>query len=269
MTSGVAHPYTPTGYQMIDSVEIRNFRSFEAAALMDCRRLNVVIGENGSGKTALLEAIFLAAGPSPEIALRTRSWRGFEGGQLTGTEEQVERALWADLFHKFDTKASSKVSLTGVREHTRSVEISFTEGYGPAYRLNRKARRAGFAVSEIPPQVEFKWVVPDREPIIVNPILEDGRLKIGRVPESYVKSAFFPANRTYSGVETANRFSTLSRTFKEKSFIEMFNRHFPNILDLSVEVSAGAAMLFAKVANLPEKIPLRAPRTIAFLLRDR
>ena len=48
---------------MIRSVQIRNFRSFDAATLQDCRRINVIVGENGSGKTALLQAIFLAAGP--------------------------------------------------------------------------------------------------------------------------------------------------------------------------------------------------------------
>jgi recombinational DNA repair ATPase RecF len=68
--------YQSTGYQMIETIKIRNFRSYDDVEIKDARRINVIVGENGSGKTALLEALFLAMGPSPEIALRTRLWRG-------------------------------------------------------------------------------------------------------------------------------------------------------------------------------------------------
>ncbi len=216
----------------------------------------MIVGENGSGKTALLEGIFLAAGPSPEIALRTRSWRGYEQERFQGTDEQVEEALWADLFHKFDMKASAEIALQGDTDHNRSVEITFSEGTATDFKLNRRARRAGLLVKDVPPQVEFTWTVPNHEPFSINPVLEDGRLKVGKVPRSHVKAHFFAANRTFSGLETANRFSMLSRTKKSDAFVEMFCRHFPNILDLSVEVSAGAAMLFAEVKDVPEKIPL-------------
>jgi len=42
---------------MIEAVELRNFRSFEKADLSDCTRINIVVGDNGSGKTALLEGL--------------------------------------------------------------------------------------------------------------------------------------------------------------------------------------------------------------------
>src|SRR5690348_922388 len=119
--------YVSTGYKMIKSISIRNFRSFEAATINGCSRINIIVGENGSGKTALLESIFLAAGPSPEIALRTRAWRGLEGQRLTGTNEQIDRALWADLFHKFDTDQSASVSLHGDKDHNRSIIMTFNE----------------------------------------------------------------------------------------------------------------------------------------------
>ena len=60
--------YCASGYQMVDSVNIRNFRSFSDVKIDGCRRINIIVGENGSGKTALLEALFLAAGVSPELA---------------------------------------------------------------------------------------------------------------------------------------------------------------------------------------------------------
>ena len=115
--------YRASGYQMVDSVSIQNFRSFNDVKIDNCRRINIIVGENGSGKTALLEALFLAAGVSPELAMRTRTWRGFDGGMMSGSHEDLHQALWADLFHKFQTSKSALVSLKGSTEHTRSVVV--------------------------------------------------------------------------------------------------------------------------------------------------
>jgi predicted ATPase len=58
------------GYLMAKTIDIKNFRAFSNVTLPDCRRVNIVVGENGSGKTALLEALFLTVGGNPEVALR-------------------------------------------------------------------------------------------------------------------------------------------------------------------------------------------------------
>jgi hypothetical protein len=47
------------GYRMIDTIEIKNFRCFDRANLEDLKTVNLVVGRNGSGKTAFLEALFL------------------------------------------------------------------------------------------------------------------------------------------------------------------------------------------------------------------
>jgi AAA15 family ATPase/GTPase len=58
MNPSLACPFIPSGDLMIETVELLNFRAFGEAKLLDCRRINVVVGENGSGKTALLEGMF-------------------------------------------------------------------------------------------------------------------------------------------------------------------------------------------------------------------
>jgi hypothetical protein len=72
----------------------------------------------------------------------------------------------------------------------------------------------------------------------------------------HVKASFFAANRVAPGAEVSNRFSQLSRTFEANKFIGRFQKLYPRIRDLSVEVTAGAPMLFAAVEGIPEKIPL-------------
>src|SRR5437870_11860824 len=86
------------GYHMIRSIDIHNFRCFKHLQLQNCRRFNVIVGDNGVGKTALLEAIFLALGSSPHIALRYRQQRGIDG-RFGGSRFAIEEAMWRDLFY--------------------------------------------------------------------------------------------------------------------------------------------------------------------------
>jgi hypothetical protein len=247
--------YRPTGFQMIETVELRNFRSFGKADLKDCARINIVVGDNGSGKTALLEGIFLAAGPSPEIALRTRSWRGYDPERLRGTPDQVDKALWADLFHKFDWKKSASVSLRGSGDHNRSVKITYSDRKLALIAPNRKQRRAGVTPDEKPP-IEFRWTVPGKNDVVINPRILDGQVQLPPISETLVVASFFAANRTYSSLETAQRFSDLRQTFEDEKFANLFKEQFKNVLDLSIGVSAGTPMLFGHISDLPERIPI-------------
>lgn len=250
-----AHLYQPTGSLMINEIEIKNFRGFSQASVSDCRRINILVGDNGSGKTALLEGAFLAAGPSPEIALRARQWRGFQGSRFEGTEEEIEHALWADLFHNFETSKIAHIALRGTKPHTRSVSIEYDEK-----RVNQNVNR-GF-VGLLPYQnqspVKFTWTaaLPKRFHFSSSPFIFEGQIRAPSGPTSQVRATFFAANHTYPANEVANRFSKLSRTYEDKKFIEAFGHQFNNIIDLSVEVSAGAAMLFARVKGVSEKVPV-------------
>ena len=51
---------------MIQTIHIKNFKSIQDLKL-DIGRFNVIIGENGSGKTNFLEAIAMAAAASIQL----------------------------------------------------------------------------------------------------------------------------------------------------------------------------------------------------------
>ena len=53
---------------MYTSFSIKNFRCFENMTIEPLARVNLICGENNTGKTALLEALWLHSGPNaPEI----------------------------------------------------------------------------------------------------------------------------------------------------------------------------------------------------------
>jgi recombinational DNA repair ATPase RecF len=80
-------------------------------------------GDNGAGKTALLEAIMLTLGASPEVATRLRQWRGFDFA-FNGPAKQVEEAIWGDLFYGQNLKSTIDIKLSGDGEEKRSLKIA-------------------------------------------------------------------------------------------------------------------------------------------------
>jgi len=247
----------PAGYQMVDSFAIRNFRGFNEVKVEDCRLINVLVGDNGSGKTTLLEALFLAAGVSPEIAVRTRGWRGQENQQLSGSHEDIIEALWADMFYMFRTNQAAFVSMKGSGEENRSVSVFLNRvGQVRAIPPDRKRPAAKVRVEPVLTPIEFRWKIQGLPDVIVEPKFQGNELSFPPVPARPIRAAFFASNRTSGPLETAGRFSELSRSFIENDFVERFTRVFPTIKNIGVELSAGTPLLFASVEGLPRKIPL-------------
>lgn len=245
---------------MLSSFDITNFRSFDQVEVGDCRRINLVVGDNGSGKTALLEALFLALGVSPELAMRTRSWRGLDASQVSGTHEDLHVALWGDLFYKFQVNRAAVVSLRGPAEQNRTVLVRLNKrGKVRALPAEPKGRnKPGAPVRVVPERapVEFRWRIRGFPDLNVVPTFVDNKLTFPAVPNTRVNAAFFTSSRTPPTQETANNFSKLSKSFLEGEFIDRFIQLFPMIKTLSIELNAGSPMLFAAVEGLIEKIPL-------------
>jgi len=62
---------------MYRRVSIRNFRCFDQFEVTGLDRINLFTGRNNSGKTTLLEAVFLLAGRGhAELPVRVNAWRG-------------------------------------------------------------------------------------------------------------------------------------------------------------------------------------------------
>ena len=89
------------------------------------KRINVVVGENSSGKTALLESIFLAGGGSPEIALRLQVQRGLAQILQLALDRNSYESLWRQLFLGFDQKKTISIDLFGSQVNTKAVTVAY------------------------------------------------------------------------------------------------------------------------------------------------
>src|ERR1700730_1539599 len=115
-------PHGQSGYLMINGIEIRNFKCFEHLKIDSCQRINVIVGDNGSGKTALLEAVFWALGSNSDLAIRYRQQRGLDGS-FNGPPRRIEEAIWRDYFYNGQWDKTINIELTGSGPESRSVKL--------------------------------------------------------------------------------------------------------------------------------------------------
>lgn len=235
---------------MIRSIDVRNFRCFERLQIDDCRSINVIVGDNGSGKTALLEALFLALGTTTELALRYRQQRGL-GGAFSGPSRRVEEAIWRDFFYKRDWSRTISVELTGDGPEARAV------------RIVRGSPQLSIAIGEEPEEqsermtapITFEWRASDGTKHEATPRVSQNGVEFPGSDEDLPDFFFFAANQTLSSIENAGRFSELSQAGRLSDFIQTFTEEYPWIRDLSLEVVAGAPVIYATLDG-KERLPL-------------
>jgi chromosome segregation ATPase len=125
-------------YQMIDSIEINNFRCFKKLRIKDCAPINVIVGENGAGKTALLEAVFLTLCGNPQKAALLRQMRGSDP-LFQGDPKSIVEAIYAEFFYRLDMNCQPTIHLRGSGPEVRSLTI--TRGRGDV-RIPKGAKSA-------------------------------------------------------------------------------------------------------------------------------
>lgn len=233
---------------MINSFEITNFRCFEHLPSVALNRLNVIVGDSGSGKTSLIEALFLSGGASPEIYLRLRAWRGFGPlVSLTGTKESYE-GIFRDMFYNFRQELGAKISCPDTSGGARNVEIKYekkTEYDLPLQGIGENA----FLIDPI----VFEWDVAGK---IYRSSLEikEGRLVVtGTAPVSPLV-IISPAVKETS-TQNASAFSALNKKFRSNLLTEAVGKLFPEVKDITTEVVAGEPVLHVN-SGLTERLPM-------------
>ncbi|MBD2386276.1 AAA family ATPase [Cylindrospermum sp. FACHB-282] len=109
---------------MLKSVKIENFRCFKSFELQQLGRINLLVGENNSGKTSILEAIQLLCSRTdldPLADVMTN-----RGEDLRSDEGKEDRQLdIRHLFYGHEIEPGSKFSISGLDDKTlESLDVS-------------------------------------------------------------------------------------------------------------------------------------------------
>ena len=243
------------GYRMIDTFDIKNFRCFKDLSLKDLSHVNVIVGDNASGKTALLEALVLAANGQPAGAtiLRLSRIRSLPQTALNWNRD-LFHSLWDDLFFNFDPSQPIVANLKDSHAGKFRVKI----------RYERPESEPAFSAFGSIPSLIFDRLRHDdkdgkyhhysRTSLRIdekgNPVVE-GRTNI--VPPIY----FLTSTTQFFAESIVDNFSNLSRQNVEKYIIDAMEREFPDIENISVLKDVTEPVLWVTTKSVPDrKIPL-------------
>jgi AAA15 family ATPase/GTPase len=106
---------------MYTNLKIQNFRGFKKLEIEGIKRINLIAGMNDTGKTSLLEAIYLNAGKNPHFILSINGFRGINKAPFFN--DATSEMPWESVFYDADT--SKKVKISGYwNSTTRTIEVS-------------------------------------------------------------------------------------------------------------------------------------------------
>ena len=112
---------------MIHSLTIEGYRAFQHFRMDGLGRVNLLVGTNNSGKTTVLEALYLLTSRGDPLALWNLLWRRGErlpGSTSTNTPPELDVC---HLFYGHDARIGSKFVLSATNE-TPVRKVTFTIG---------------------------------------------------------------------------------------------------------------------------------------------
>lgn len=244
---------------MYKSFRVKNFRCFKDLQINDLGRVNLIAGKNNTGKTALLEAMYLHSKPlSPRVLIDLQRTRGLEMPQ------DYLPKVWKQFFHQMDSTQPIRIRGSGslpLQNHELKItEYSATSAndqtakqlYSELWSRGRVGTDAHAVMSGIDRFLHFELVTDES----VSP-----SVFYFRDPWSYEnpdveqKSFILPAQGRPSKQEVANLFSQLEIDGTLSSLIETLQVFEPNLRDLRLLSPDGELIIWALLQG--ENLPIR------------
>ncbi len=116
---------------MLKSIEIKGYRCFEQYRMEGLSRVNLLVGKNNCGKTALLEAVWLAVSEGdPQVLLDIAERRGevilIDDQEPYGTGSDPPGTFVDHFFHGHTIDLRSSFSLSSKMQSGKDNTVSFT-----------------------------------------------------------------------------------------------------------------------------------------------
>ena len=256
---------------MLTSVTIENFRNLDCLTLERLGRVTLIGGQNGSGKTALLEALLLIVSPDlPELSERVN--------RLRGLPPPGHDHIFRNIFNGFDNEKTIRIRSYGDwGDKPRSLDIGVQERRGVAAVPSDTSAGLGllqFANSQVESDfeivfsyrhddgMEYKsqaWWGAESMAIggAARPMVTEGILQESdRIPKR-AKSVFLPAADRAGPQIIASLFGNLELQREEGMALEFIRLLEPRLQRLTLIQLNDVPVIHAKLDGVDRLIPMQ------------
>jgi hypothetical protein len=247
---------------MIEQINVTNFRCFKHLEVPNLKRVNLIVGENSSGKSAFLESVFISSGSlAPTVVFQMRGIRRMGNQIVVPTDAQAYRGLWEDLFYNFEYDEKISIKLTGnPNSDTRHLSVQYIKPVGSQeLPFGKQPPSSGNSmpqqISGIP-QVEFTWKRAGHPAIVSTPKITSSGLQYDSSRIDFFPCIWFTPGAHETTDDNAKRFSELDKKGEIAAVLRVLNHEFPYIESLSIDYHAGVPMVFAGLKGKQRKLPI-------------
>jgi len=243
--------------KMYKKIKIENLRGIKQLEIDDLKQFNLIVGENNSGKTTILEGLWLlAGGTNPDIPLRANVFRDLS---------IISQYSLKSLFNKLDV--NSNIKLSGEFEKPKHYRQLIIKPNMESIALREKETKEAI--------VETEYSTSGIEPIVNGLVLDfysgDEDEKLKKIKSSFIMApeeikfdrpegykeylhAVYLNPRNMFGKDIINRFDINQKAKKIDKIIEILVKIEPSVKDLSLGVEG---IIYADI-DLPDLIPVNA-----------
>ena len=236
---------------MLKRLQIRNFRGFNALEIDPLSRINLIAGDNNSGKTSLLEALFLlSSAGNAQMAVNTNVIRGLESGA------PLKDPFWKQLFHNLDmgphiditgyheSRGELSLKITSERQSTTEISLERTDGVSATNLFDERS-------------LVFQYSDPFNEEIESHIRIKGQDLEVNQSATKILLPTAILLSRTRNSQEDATKLGQLRRQKQGELLLQALQAIEPKLQAIEDNSSSGAPMIWGDI-GLPELVPLPA-----------
>ena len=235
---------------MLTELVIRNYRIFRELRIDQLRRINLIAGSNNSGKTSLLEAIFLLAGGKAEMALNGHVSRI----ELEPGARSVGNISWRPFFTDLDMR--KPIEIEGLHSAHGRLALTISSGRQEVAEILVDVSDGASATNQSDEHTLFFEYTPPSGKSIVSHVQEEGTRIRGEQPDLDIPfRAVIVLSRIQQSQEEARRLANLRRQKREHILLEALRIIEPNLQSIEENSASGTPMLWGDI-GLSELVPL-------------
>ena len=240
---------------MINRIEIKNFKVIKELILEDIPLISIIGGKNNTGKSTLLEGIFLFYDrANPDLFMRQHQWRGLNALEISSY------GMWAPFFYNLDLEQEIKLSFT-VNEQEEKVVIKYNPSISQEIYSNFsqriESRKAFFPLSTTPQgeAIELIYYINNHEIGRSHFILDgtDQRIKFNKKVMKPIKVIYLSGRR--NPIEDAMMFGKLDMEGKVSEIVDDLRIIEPRVKSLSAIPFGNTSAIYADI-GIGKKLPV-------------
>ena len=235
---------------MLKRLQIRNFRGFNRLEVDPLSGVNLIAGRNNSGKTSLLEAIFLLAwAGNAQVAMNTNVLRDMD---FTGA---VTPPLWKQLFTDLDMGTPIAIGGYHTSYGELALEIGFERRPTTEIPLDGADRMSATNLFD-ERALTFKYNGPSGKPVEGHIRMKGQGIELEQPPTTTPTfTAIILLSRIRNVHDDAVRLGTLRRKKQGDLVLRALQVVEPRLQSIEDNSSSGMPLIWGDV-GLPELVPL-------------